>query len=312
MKYALLCSLVAVWSLSVTAQNATYRYDFHYNLKEQSATGPDMTSQCNGTYNWGSFPKIGTGKIVYNFDKGCGITFNDSNNNLLASGSYTIELFFKLDTINGYKKIIDYNNLGSDKGFYNRSGKLVLYPNFNSDTSFIDSGQYQYVVVTRDGTSKKMHVYYNDSMVGSYTDNSGDYMYGANKHLVFFQDDNGTNNEESSGAVAMIHISNYAMDSTEVKTKYTQLPTTMSISNTFVTQSHVRVYPNPAVDNIHIVTARDMGYYMADITGKVCLANALHKGDNTVAIGNLPTGVYILNLIDTEGNNTKVYKVVKQ
>ena len=107
-------------SFAVVAQ--TYKYNFFYNLNEKT-TGPSLVSQCTtGTYKWEWLP-VNTGHVVFSFDKFCGLVFNDSTTNFLASGSYTIELYFKFDTTTGYKKIVDFSNLTADKGFYSHLGK---------------------------------------------------------------------------------------------------------------------------------------------------------------------------------------------
>src|SRR5690606_27537985 len=100
MKKLLLLPLVILcFSLSVAAQNKTYRFQFNNRLSENFYQGSPLAPACPGSYS--SHTLAGVYKTVYNFDKGCGLVFNDSATGLLASGTYTIELYFLLDTING-------------------------------------------------------------------------------------------------------------------------------------------------------------------------------------------------------------------
>ncbi|MCB0696313.1 MAG: T9SS type A sorting domain-containing protein [Chitinophagaceae bacterium] len=309
MKNILLFCSILFCSQALFAQNATYRYEFNNKLDEIYYKAPALAPQCTGAYSWDAL-NIGISHNVYNFDKGCGLVFIDSAG-FLASGSYTIELYFKLDSIKGYKKIIDFDSMHKDPGMYNQNGKLVMYSKFTSTDSFFANGKYQYVAVTRNAGSKNVTLYYNDTLAGSLNDNSDQYVMDSNKVLIFFRDDNGTNNEQTSGAVAMIHISNYEMDASTLNSHYTNLASTLSVNKVQESADKIQVYPNPAGNVVHVVSVQPCSYILYDVTGRAIKTGSISTGDNTVDIHQSPAGLYMLRLTDSD-YGTKVFRVLKQ
>ncbi|HEY9176646.1 MAG TPA: T9SS type A sorting domain-containing protein [Flavipsychrobacter sp.] len=309
MRKLLLLPLAVLLIASASAQNKTYRFHFNNRLSENVFQGSPLVPMCAGTYTFQTL--AGVNKRAYNFDKGCGLVFNDSATNLLASGSYTIEMYFKLDTIQGYKKLIDFDSLGVDPGFYNQNGKLVMYNKFTSPDSVIGAGQYEYAAITRDGSTKDMYVYHNDKVIGMLNDNNDQYIYGTEKLLIFFKDDKGTNGEQTGGSVGLIHISNYVMDSTTIKSNYNGLASTLNISETANRDKQINVWPNPATDYVAISMPVAGSYILYDLAGRAHAAGKLKHGTNKLAIQQYPAGIYMLEVISGEGGST-VYKVVKQ
>src|SRR5688572_20764575 len=128
MKKTLLTTVTIICSFASFAQNDTYRYHFNGHLNEMYSKAPALTAQCTGTY--GTETLVGVAKKTYRFDNGCGLIYNDAVRNFITSGQYTIELYFRIDTITGYKKLIDFDSLKQDAGLYNQNGRIVLYPSF--------------------------------------------------------------------------------------------------------------------------------------------------------------------------------------
>lgn len=279
---------------TVFAQNKTYKYDFFYSTKDKTGQGLDLEKQCTGSYSYQSIPSISTGgRVGFNFDKGCGLVFLDSTTNLLSAGNYTIELFFKIDTVKGYKKLIDYNNLNGDKGLYNFGGKISLYPKFTSADSVVAPNKFQYVAITRNATTKKMYMYFNNDTVGSYVDNAGDYVYGTNKRITFFRDDVGTGGEQAAGAVAYIAISNYEMDIATVKANYNNLSATLGVNELSTATKGISVSPNPAKESVNVYSTVITFYELYDVLGKKIISGTLQEGNNTLTLHNISQGMYI-------------------
>ncbi|MBW7914786.1 MAG: T9SS type A sorting domain-containing protein [Taibaiella sp.] len=309
MKKLLLLPLAVLFFIAATAQNKTYRFHFNNRLSENVYQGNALAPVCQGTY---SFETVaGVYKRVYNFDKGCGLVFSDSATNLLSSGSYTIELYFRLDTITGYKKLVDFDSLGTDAGFYNQNGKLVMYNQLTNTDSTIGAGKFEYAAITRDGSTKDMYIYHNNKVIGTLNDNTDQYIYGAEKLLIFFKDDNGTSGEQSSGSVAMIHISNYVMDSTTIKNNYNGLGTTLGIEQAAGAEQMVRVWPNPATDIVDISGIAAGSYTLHHITGRVMVNGEIKAGKATIGLHSYPAGIYVLQVFNSDGQAT-AYKLLKQ
>jgi len=309
MKRLLLMPLAVVFFIAATAQNKTYRFHFNNRLSENVYQGAALAPVCQGTYTFETV--AGVYKRVYNFDKGCGLVFSDSATNLLSSGSYTIELYFRLDTITGYKKLVDFDSLGADAGFYNQNGKLVMYNKLTNTDSTIGAGKFEYAAITRDGSTKDMYIYHNNKVIGMLNDNTDQYIYGAEKLLVFFRDDNGTGGEQSSGSVAMIHISNFVMDSTTIKNNYNGLGTTLGIEQAAGAEQIVKVWPNPATDYVEVSMPVAGSFVLYDLTGRAHTEGELKQGKNKLALQQYPAGIYMLEVLARGGEST-VYKLVKQ
>ena len=74
------------------------------------------------------------------------------------------------------------------------------------------------------------------------------------------------------------------------------------------TQSGLVVYPNPAIDFIHIKTTRlDIEkVFIFDLSGKLIMAET----SKDINISNLPTGNYVLSIKTYDG--IKSFKVIKK
>ncbi len=302
--------VIAIFSTTALAQT-TYSYNFINNLKESSGTGPDLIPMCAGSFTTEPFPALGHFRYVYHFGFGCGLIFNDSISNFLSSGSYTIEMYVRLDTVSGYKKLVDYKDTTSDNGFYNQTGRTHLYPHNGSDSAYIQDSVYEYIALARDGSTKALFSYVNNHYLRSDTDTASYYVYDAHKKLIFFHDDDNTHSEQTSGTVVIIHISNYAMDSNTIKSHYTNLPSTLNIPGASVNNSGVQIFPNPVIDHMYVTTTEKYTYTICDIAGKILLNGVLQQGDNKIYMGQLSPGMYLLKLMDKNGAST-VYKTMKE
>jgi OOP family OmpA-OmpF porin len=310
MKKTLFLSLALICSLTAFTQNTTWRYDFDYGYNEIYWYGPVLShGSCTGLA-WVTLP-VSLTKNVARFSKGCGLVFSDSVKNFIASGNYTIELYFKLDSVQGYKKLIDFAHRSKDAGLYNQSGKIVLYPSSAAGDSFMAGGTYQYVAITRNDTTKNMYINGNGKTLGTQTDNTNTYVLDSAKILTFFQDDSSTNGEQSGGEVAMIHISNYAMDSNAIKAKYTNLHGVLNVPDNQI-QGAISIYPNPVTDFVNVTVPANCNYMLTDITGRNVREHSLKAGINRIRFDDLQPGVYFLNLSDQDGRKSGAYKIIKE
>jgi hypothetical protein len=78
-------------------------------------------------------------------------------------------------------------------------------------------------------------------------------------------------------------------------------------------KSHVRIFPNPAKEVLHIVLEDGQackGYYLTDLYGKSIQSNSIfHDHGLTVPVMNLPAGVYFIHFQSSEGVIT--HKMIK-
>jgi Secretion system C-terminal sorting domain len=82
--------------------------------------------------------------------------------------------------------------------------------------------------------------------------------------------------------------------------------------NNLTSSSFAKVYPNPANNILHIqVLKPNLHYQLQNMLGITALQGELQQGDNTLAVEALTSGIYLLELTDTEGQKV-VIRVVKE
>ena len=152
-----------------------------------------------------------------------------------------------------------------------------------------------------------MYINANGKTKGTYTDATDLYKLGTNKLLTFFRDDMSTGGEQSKGAVAMIQISNYAIDSTTIKNNYTLLSHTLDVAGASFNNNEVIISPNPANGMLHIALVTDCSYSICDITGRIVKTGAMQPGSNNIAVDYLPKGQYLLKIANSNGAKYGIY-----
>ena len=134
------------------------------------------------------------------------------------ASSFTLVMDFSLDVTSGYRKIVDFQSLGPDSGFYNYYGNLNFYPVTTSSTSVIGAGQNVQVVLTRDSINSLVTGYVNGVQAISFTDSGNLSVFSSSANgLYFFMDDAATGmGEASGGLVSRILIFENPLTSAEV------------------------------------------------------------------------------------------------
>ncbi|RLD23764.1 MAG: hypothetical protein DRI54_06935 [Bacteroidetes bacterium] len=76
--------------------------------------------------------------------------------------------------------------------------------------------------------------------------------------------------------------------------------------------NRVEVYPNPVVGDINIVFENSDNYMirLLDVTGKVIFSTEVNAAKTTISSDNLNSGIYFIQITDTD-NNTVTRKIVK-
>lgn len=137
---------------------------------------------------------------------------------------YTIELVFKvlLNPSITYGKLIDFNNLTKDSGFYiyygeikNNTGAFLQFsPDGGSGEDSLSQDEYNQVVITRD-LSEKVSVYLNKVKQFEFYDYNKSAVI-ESENLYFFKDDEVTNEEEYKYIVSKINIYPNALSELEI------------------------------------------------------------------------------------------------
>lgn len=297
----------------VQAQNV-YTYYFDGNFNEAGGVGPVLTPLCNGSFVLDTLVDYGNmNRQVYRFDQNCGFEYNDSLHNFISSGTYTIELYFKLDNLASWKRVIDFKMRTTDMGCYVFNGQLNFYNVASTTGAPFTANEYSHYVITRNDTTKAVMLYGDGNHYINFNDPSGNATYSANKKLHFFQDDLTVPNEASSGSVAILRIYNYAMDSTAVEDVYDDLNGTLVVNNVKNDQLDAKIYPNPVSNELSIaLPSNDIyEYRVISFTGATVKSGTISNGNNGISVSELPAGMYAVKVVGKDGISGTM-KFIKQ
>jgi hypothetical protein len=309
------CIVVTVSTLQ--AQNV-YNYFFNNSLTSSSG-GPALAAFCPGSYTSHTFTNLGgVTKPVYRFTKGCGLVFNDAGN-FLSGGSYSIEMYFSIDSINSivqWIKLIDYKNRTSHDGAYIFKGTPTFWYNMyspNISPVILQDNVYAFLTVTRNAVGSKFTIYCNGQKILSFVDSNGDAVYDVQKKLHLLMDDakNG-GTEQMSGNIAMLRIYNSALDSATAVAHYAALQATLDVPQV-EKQLKLSIAPNPSMNEITIsYPGTDAcSYEIYTLNGAKLMSGSLNKGDNKLSIQSLVSGVYLLRIFSPD-RVVSVERIIKQ
>jgi len=238
------------------------------------------------------------------------------------TSTYSIEMIFKFDELNGYNRIIDFSNSGSDYGIYTLGDCLNFYPSGNIGTcpGAFDTNNYRQIVITRNDITKEMNVYVNGSLFTNHTDANNYYIMQAapNDTVKFFRDDNAVPNEASPGRVALIRMADYELSALDVTNSFNDFCARITGIENIKQAGRFSVFPNPVVENITInAEGMENGNYrfvLSNSMGQVLKSEELKVENNTIqklfSVSALPAGIYFLTV--GNDNATTVKKIVKR
>lgn len=78
-----------------------------------------------------------------------------------------------------------------------------------------------------------------------------------------------------------------------------------------VLKTSIEIYPNPVSGKLYVSVKRETAYRLYDQLGKLVQKGSINKTQNSIAMKNIPNGLYLLKLEDMQGNVEEV-KVVKE
>ncbi len=298
--------LIAMLILTVGLQSQSFlHYDFSNSLAEINGNGPDLTVLGNaGVYVDDTLNEVNSViKKVYRFERNSGVQFDNLEAGNFLGENYTIEIYFVFDELNSWKRVVDWKNRKTDYGAYVYNGKLNFYPYVYSQESPVFEGEYTYYVITRNAVDQKLIIYTDARTQITLTDTPGNALLDDDHVLNFFHDDLIVQNEASTGAVAMIKLYNYVLDSTEIQEKYDDLGGNIFfIGEQSKINTTIKSFPNPAGNQLMV----DVSHFNGNETIYLSLVNMVGVSvfDREVGVGlqkntqintsHLPNGIYLL------------------
>ncbi len=280
-------------------------YDFTNSLSEINGNGPDLTVLGNaGTYEQDTLGEVGDAKKwVYRFEENSGFQFDNTAAGNFFGDNYTIELYFVFDELSSWKRVVDWKNRKTDNGAYVYYGKLNFYNIVTSNEAPVVEGEYTYYVITRDAASKELLIYTDAEVEIAFTDNFDNALLDEDNLLNFFHDDLVVQGEASSGAVAMLKIYNYKLDSTTIQNNFDDLAGNLFyIGEQKRNNTSIQTFPNPAQDYINV----DLGNFTEQETVTISLVNtfgitvfetkadARNQKNTKLNISEIQSGIYVL------------------
>jgi hypothetical protein len=240
---------------------------------------------------------------VYHFDQNCGFEFDDSLGGFISSGTYSIELYFKMSSLASWKRVIDYKMRSTDYGCYVFNGQLNFYNVATNTGAPFTANEYSHYVITRNDTTKDVLLYGDGNNYITFNDPTGNAVYSANKKLHFFQDDNIVPNEASSGSVGILRIYNYALDSNTISVIYDSLDNTLGVNEMKENELKAKVYPNPVADELNITLPTDDSYEYSilSFTGSVVKSGNVRNTHKAIDVAVLPAGMYVIRVVGKNG-----------
>ena len=208
---SLLIAGLAITPVSAAlAQNHVYQLD---NSLADQYGGPSLVAD-NGSL----------GAQGYTFGTNQGLTLS----NVFASGSsysLAIRSMYTANAPTGWRKIVDFKNLSSDNGYYDRSGQSYLVGGGSGGNPFSNNVM-AFIVLTRDAGTGMMSVYVNGAQSLTVNDAAGVGNFsGPNGIARFFEDDAIGALEDAPGYVDYIATYDRALTGDEVA-RLTVVPVT--------------------------------------------------------------------------------------
>jgi hypothetical protein len=125
---------------------------------------------------------------------------------------YTIAMHVKIKSVAGYRKLVDFDNLLSDRGLYVNDGYLEPYnvPGFEEpEEDPLVAGRWHVIVITRTVPAPDLEYvmgYVDGKRYYQLADDDSQQELGVDEILHFFIDDETGGDEETGGAVSRIRI----------------------------------------------------------------------------------------------------------
>lgn len=180
---------------------------------------------------------------------------------------------------------------------------MNFYPIATSGEAPVEAGEYTYYVITRDAETKELIMYTDAETYINFTDNSGEALIDEENLLNFFHDDLVVANEASSGAVAMLKLYNYTLDSATIRDKFEDLAgNVFYIGENKKINTTINTFPNPVSYDITV----DLSNFNDQEIVSLKLINAMgvsvysdkanHGNLKNIVLNtsNIPAGIYIL------------------
>lgn len=219
---AWLCFVLFLLSGKSAFSQSQWTYDFNNGLIPIESGGIKLKVLGQpGKYVKEPIPgSEGLFRTTYRFEANSGLQFDNNEAKGFLSKSFTVELYFKMDTLGSWKRVLDFKNRKSDYGCYIYDGKLNFYDFAISEKAPVRRNQYLHYVYSRDFETKTIKMYINGIEKLEFKDPGTEGVLDQDQLLNLFQDDLVANHEASSGSVALIRVYDRVMTPVFIRRSY--------------------------------------------------------------------------------------------
>ena len=157
-----------------------HEYLFNNNLNENNG-GPALIQKLACGAAAGSYSSIAASTSAgqcllsgaYCFNDGGGLQYTNPG---IITGTYTINVFLKFNSLGGFARVIDFSNSASDAGLYFLGNCLNFYPNGNvGPCPYFNTSTFYLITFVRNGSTGIITVYVDGVLFVSYTDSANLY-----------------------------------------------------------------------------------------------------------------------------------------
>lgn len=247
----------------------------------------------------------------YFFEDDAGLQFNNSTG--FINTSYSLAFNFQIDefiTPPSWVRILSFTHI-DDIGVYilltnpPTNGTLEFWPYGTvGEGDFFTTVDYYQLILVRN-TDGLVKIYINGSEFAEYDDSETRKFVPTDpdNFIVFFRDHPAVlSNEASPGFVSDITITNYAWTDDEVLAYWEDFCEFL-LSAEEIQSNPLQVFPNPANNEIHIVSEEIKGeakVQVLDLFGRVLSEQTIYNTSNTIDISELNAGMYLAKIIQQD------------
>ena len=210
-------------SQAVRQASVTADYRFENSLADSVGAAAELSAIGADATGFIDEAVLGQTRPVLTFDRGSGLALTPAS--AVIGSEYTIELVFRFDRLDGWVKIVDFNDATEDCGLYSLDGRMDFWPITTGFGAALEADSYAHVVLTRDATDTVV-AYVNGARQLSFHDTGDIAVIDANDTLRLFSDDTVTPNEDSAGAVSRIRLYDGPLTASEVAALAAEFPIT--------------------------------------------------------------------------------------
>lgn len=212
--------LALAGTATAAAPSADYRFEgsFASAVNGAGALRPEGPSRlCPPCEEFDKVKVKGERQGVWRWPEGDGLRLRNADKVLGHGGkTYTISFLVNLEKVDGYRKLVDFDDREKDEGWYVYDESLYPYDldDFDYSEPRLEVGKWHQIVLTRDGRGF-VRGYVDGKILGKDRDPDKHIALGPQNKLHFLIDDGGS--EYSGGMIARLRIWENAMDNAQVK-----------------------------------------------------------------------------------------------